>query len=244
MSKHHRAKCTLLAAVAALAVSISMAQEPGRDHHRDRDEHHGYVLDQRYHHNRYYPPRGFVMHTLPRGFITIRRPGGAFFFSDGIWYGRRGTDFVVVAPPVGLTVGVLPLGYSTVWVRGVPYYYANDVYYTQGPDGYAVVDSPNDADVSTAPPPGAPPQAASQPPSAAGPDAAGPDDFFIYPKNGQSDAQQATDRYECHRWGTTQTGFDPTQPSGGVAPQLAPQKRADYRRAMSACLEARGYTVR
>jgi hypothetical protein len=40
MSKHHPAQCTLLAAVAAPAVSISMADErsPGGE------DHHGYVL--------------------------------------------------------------------------------------------------------------------------------------------------------------------------------------------------------
>jgi Family of unknown function (DUF6515) len=247
MSKHHLAQCTLLAAVAALAVSISMAQEHGRDHW-DRDDHHGYVLDQRYHHDRYYPPRGFVAHALPRGFITIRHPGGPFFFSDGIWYSQRGGDFLVVAPPAGLTVGVPPLGYTTVWVRGMPYYYANNVYYTQGPGGYTVVDPPNDADIATAPPPGgpppgAPPQRAYPPPSARG-TGAGAEDFFIYPKNGQSEELQAKDRYECYHWAATQTGFDPTQPSGGVPPPRASQKRADYRRAMSACLEARGYTVK
>jgi Family of unknown function (DUF6515) len=222
-----------------------MAQEPRRDDHRDG---HGYVLDQRYHHNRYYPPHGFVVHELPPGFITIRRSGGEFFFSDGVWYSRRDADFRVVAPPVGLAIGVLPPGYSTVWVHGVPYYYANDVYYTQGPDGYAVVAPPNDADIATAPPPGGappgtPPQGAPPPPSA-GSQGAAAEDFFIYPKNGQPDEQQAKDRYECHRWAATQTGFDRAQPSGGVPPQLASQKRSDYRRAMSACLEARGYTVK
>ncbi|MDB6088354.1 MAG: hypothetical protein JWN85_1138 [Gammaproteobacteria bacterium] len=236
MSKHCLPQCTLLAVVGALALSISMAEERPPDH-RDREEHRGYVLDQRFHHNRYYPPHGFVVHALPRGFLTVRRPYGEFFFSDGIWYRRRGPDFLVVTPPVGLTIGTLPPGYSTVWVHGVPYYYANDVYYTQGPDGYAVVDPPSEGEIVTTPP-GAPP------PPAAGSAGGEAEDFFIYPKNGQSDAQQAADRYQCHRWGTTQTGFDPTQPTGGVPPQQAAQKRAEYRRAMSACLEARGYTVK
>jgi hypothetical protein len=238
MSKQHLAQCTLLAAVAALAVSISMADERPRDY-REREDHHGYVLDQRFHHNRYYPPHGFVVHALPRGFVTIRRPDGEFFFSDGAWYSRRGPDFLVIAPPPGVAIAALPLGYTTVRVRGRPYYYANDVYYTQGPDGYVVADPPSESDVVTTPPPGAPP-----PGTPGGGPNTGAEDFFIYPKNGQSDAQQAADRYECHRWAATQTGFDPTQPSGGVPPQQASQKRADYRRAMSACLEARGYTVK
>lgn len=48
MSKHHLAQCTLLAAPAALTVSVSMADERSRDH-REREEHRGYVLDQRFH---------------------------------------------------------------------------------------------------------------------------------------------------------------------------------------------------
>lgn len=38
-------------------------------------------------------PRGFVVYALPRGFVTFRRPGGEIFFSDGIWYSRRGRTF-------------------------------------------------------------------------------------------------------------------------------------------------------
>lgn len=61
---------------------------------------------------------------------------------------------------------------------------------------------------------------------------------------GQSQEQLAKDRYECHRWATSQTGFDPTQPGGGVSPSANPSRRRDYARAMTACLQARGYAVR
>jgi hypothetical protein len=70
------------------------------------------------------------------------------------------------------------------------------------------------------------------------------DNLFVYPKNGQAADQQARDRYECHRWAADQTAFDPTRSAGGVAPEAAMAKRADYLRAQQACLEARGYTVR
>jgi hypothetical protein len=115
---------------------------------------------------------------------------------------------------------------------GVQYYYANEAYYRYYPDrgGYEVVAPPEGQ--------GAPPgsgASAAPPPS---------DNIFIYPKNGQSDDQQARDRYECHRWAADQTAFDPTRPAGGVSPEAAAAKRADYMRAQQACLEARGYTVR
>lgn len=34
---------------------------------------------------------------------------------------------------------------------------------------------------------------------------------FIYPSKGQSQDQQNRDRYECHSWAVSQTGFDPTR---------------------------------
>jgi hypothetical protein len=70
------------------------------------------------------------------------------------------------------------------------------------------------------------------------------DRFFIYPREGQSEEQQARDRYECHIQTVVQTGWDPTQPVGAVAEVYKNQKRSDYERAIGACLDARGYTVK
>ena len=64
---------------------------------------------------------------------------------------------------------------------------------------------------------------------------------IAYPRNGQSDQQQATDKFQCHTWAKGQTGFDPTnQSSSGATGGV----RENYGRAMAACLDARGYTVR
>ena len=41
---------------------------------------------------------------------------------------------------------------------------------------------------------------------------------YVYPSAGQSEQQQAKDRYECHQWAVTQSGFDPS-----TAPPLAAQ---------------------
>jgi hypothetical protein len=136
---------------------------------------------------------------------------------------------------------------------------------------------------------------------------------YFYPQQGQSEAQQDRDRYECYLWASRQTGFDPSRriaprearaavvpardpnadiaaagatgavigaiaaPPGDTgkgaligavagamlgavaanaeaksAPAAQPariggryeQEAAEYRRAMSACLEGRGYSVR
>ncbi len=66
-------------------------------------------------------------------------------------------------------------------------------------------------------------------------------DIIAYPRNGQNDQQQATDKFQCHDWAKGQTGFDPTsQSSSGASANV----RAAYGRAMAACLDGRGYTVR
>jgi hypothetical protein len=187
----------------------------------------GQVLDGRYNHGRYYPPVGTVRPALPEGYRPYYRGGNPYYFSGGIWYAPRGPGFIVVAPPPGLVISVLPPYYSTVWLGGAPYYYADNVYYSWQPDqnGYAVVDPPDNADAPSPPP-----------------DGGAQNDLMIYPKNGQTKEQQAADQYECHNWARGQTGYDPTQPGGGVSgnPDAA---RNGYDRAMSACLQGRGYQV-
>jgi opacity protein-like surface antigen len=67
--------------------------------------------------------------------------------------------------------------------------------------------------------------------------------LHLEPKNGQSEQQQWSDRYDCHRWARGQSGFDPTQQAAGAPPNESSAKADEYRRAMTACLESRGYTV-
>ena len=74
---------------------------------------------------------------------------------------------------------------------------------------------------------------------------AGPDgDWVLEPRNGVSSVQTAKDRYECDIWAVDKTGFDPTQDGGGVPPEVAPGKRADYLRAEAACFQGRGYIMK
>ena len=127
--------------------------------------------------------------------------------------------------PWAVIVPVLPLYYQTVWIGGYPYYYSDGVYYAPTPRGYMIVDRP-EGEASTV----APAQAAS----------ASGGQMFVYPRNGQSEKQMADDRYQCHRWAVGQTGFDPTNLSGSPSSR----GRADYQRAMAACLDGRGYTAK
>jgi hypothetical protein len=124
---------------------------------------------------------------------------------------------------LGLYFATLPYYYSTYYWGGVPYYYADNVYYRW--------DDSAGQYQTVSPPPGLQSQGAA---------GQGPSDLIAYPKNGQSPEQAAKDKFECYKWATAQTGFDPTQPGGGAAPG----NRADYFRAQAACLEGRGYSVK
>lgn len=169
------------------------------------------------------PPVGPPLRALPPGTRTYRFADAPYFYHDGFWYRRGGPGYIVTRPPRGAFITVLPPFFSTVWIGGTRYYFADDIYYRWDPVRRVyMVSDPGGDDTTT--------------------DTT--DDLFIYPKNGQSEEEQATDRYECHRWASDQTNFDPTRSGGGVDDSERTAKRADYQRAQTACLEARGYSVR
>lgn len=183
-------------------------------------------FDKRFDHNRSYPKEGLRIDRLPQRRHPIRYHDRSYFYFSGTWYLPSGPSYVVVRPPVGIVVPVLPPFYTTIWFSGVPYYYANDVYYVWRPDlsGYEVTEPPTDI--------------SSQPPPLVA------DELYIYPSEGQSEEKQAEDRYACHRWGVEQSKYDPTQPPSNLPVNQLSRMREDYQRAMKACLEGRGYSVR
>jgi len=184
-----------------------------------------YELDKRYRHNHYYPRRGYRIKKLHSGYRTVHYHNKRYYHYHGSWYYYTGGYYVVIRPPIGLTLAFLPAFYTTIWVGGIPYYYANDVYYTWSPEERVYV-------VSEPPPESEEVERTEY-----------SDRLFVYPKRGQSQQQQADDRYQCHEWATDQTNFDPTHNDGDVPESKYESKRADYNRAMKACLEARGYSV-
>ncbi len=241
-----RAWIATIAVALALAVGTASADPPRGGPHERFEPRGGYEgrggfdrprpgfdhFDGRFGQRRYYPERGYYFRDIPRERFVVR---GGYYYSGGIWYAPRGPGFVVVGAPVGVFVPVLPAYYTTVWYSGIPYYYANDTYYQWVPEQnqYVVVAPPGDESAAQMQPP--PPPAQQAAPGA---------DLYIYPKNGQSEEQQANDKFECHKWAHDQSGFDPTQFGGGVAPEQNASARAAYNRAMGACLEGRGYTVK
>jgi hypothetical protein len=76
--------------------------------------------------------------------------------------------------------------------------------------------------------------------------------IFVYPRQGQSEELQAKDRYECHGWAVSQVWREPRKISVDewtlIIKSMQEDQRnrmlSDYQRAMAACLDGRGYTMK
>jgi hypothetical protein len=216
--------CLVLAVLGIMVLGltqIAQAQERGGAHHQQ-------YRDARYQHNHDYPARGQFIGSLPRGHREVFYHNTRYHFYGGVWYRPEGRRFRIVAPPFGLFVPFLPPFYTTIWLGSIPYYYANEVYYTPTAGGYAVVEPPQ-GEVSQTPPSTGQTQTGQ---------------MFVYPRQGQSQQKQADDRYACHSWAIEQTNYDPTKPPAGASEAQMIQQTDNYRRAIAACLDGRGYTVR
>lgn len=171
-----------------------------------------------------YPPVGHSIRTLPEKHQIVRVHRHSYRYYDGVFYRPSPQGlFVVVQAPIGARVRHLPAGYISFLIGPRRYFYVNYTYYLWDRDAteYIVVSEPAGAETAVV--------AASE--SVSG-------QIFVYPNRGQSDEQRDRDRYECYVWAVEQTGFDP------AAEDREPDEAGDYRRAMSACLEGRGYTVK
>jgi hypothetical protein len=170
-------------------------------------------------------------------------------------YGWGGWGGFYSGLSLGLALPLVSNGYVSSWYGGSPYYYADDVYYVSNPRrGYRVLspsetvitenyvyESPSPAPVVAAPPTSVAPTPSymrETPSTVTKAPAAASAQLYAYPKNGQTATQSTFDRIECERWGSGQTGYAPGQ-SADDSP-----RKGDYQRAVSACLEGRGYSVR
>ena len=218
--------------LSALVIALGVAGLCSEAHGQERFALHGprVVLDARYHHDRYYPPRGYLVEQLPVGSVGVSFGPAQYFFHAGVWFHPVGARFEVVTPPIGIVVPLLPPGYVSLTIGGTSYYYANGVYYTPASGaGYIVVAPPLGAD--TAQPleivGATPPAAAASSVSVASPSVREP---IVYPRNGQKAAQTDVDLKQCRQW-------------AGAQPS-ASENASVFDRAIDACLDGRGYTVR
>lgn len=255
-----------LGAAVALAAALLFASVPAVSSAQGHEHEHGGFGGHQGHYDEgrngghYGPPRyaghwgGREHYAVPEHWVGMHphwegprggywaRPWGPRWVPHtwgGGYYGGRFWPHVYLGWDFPWFLAALPIGYSTYWWGGVPYYYWQGVYYNWSPDydQYVVTDPPpisgGDASEAAAPAQGAP---------AAGGDDRGAMSLFVYPKQGQSDQQTQSDRYQCHQWAVGQTGFDPTNTANGS--QAATATPENYKRAVTACLEARGYSVK
>jgi hypothetical protein len=228
----HKSALLVLSLSALLSFSAYADRDSLDRHERNVRSEHKFVpapnvrVDRRYDHNHSYPKIGHTIPRLPERRHPIHYKNRDYFYFSGTWYLPSGPNFTVVVPPIGIVVPILPPFYTTVWFGDIPYYYANNIYYVWRPDlnGYQVTNPPKV-------------ESQAEPTYMA-------EELFIYPKQGQSEQQQADDRYACHRQSVEQTGYDPTEPPTGLSTEMLSQKREDYHRSMMSCLEGKGYSVR
>ena len=134
----------------------------------------------------------------------------------------------------GLIIGgVLGWGLAPRYYYPPAYSYPPRVYYYPPPAYYY-----------PPPPPPAPAESYYPPTNESAQTAPSGGQLFIYPRQNQSLQKQEDDRQACHDWAVNQTSFDPSKPPGSTPDNQAIQKSEDYFRAISACLDARGYSVR
>jgi hypothetical protein len=211
----------MTALVLSLALALPLAAAADR---RDGPSHHTRA-SVHYH-------VGDHVRYLPRGHVRLSVGLGSYYYYGGTYYRWHGPDYVVVGAPLGARVHVLPRGYVTFGVGPRRYFFVDSTYYLWEPQAreYVVVQEPDGAEQAMA--------NAKSESSGSAEQGSGSGEVFAYPNRGQSDEQSDRDRYECHLWAADQSGYDPTYSDQPAA------KNDDYRRAMTACLVARGYTVR
>lgn len=167
---------------------------------------------------------GHQVERLPRDHFRVSVRGKPYYYHQGVYYSKGARGYVVVGAPLGARVRSLPAGYVSFGIGSRRYFHFNSTYYLwdQKNRDYVVVEKPTGTDKALT----------------KGTEVASAAELFVYPRNGQSEELRDQDRYECHRWARGQTGFDPSDNTSQQS--MAP----DYRRAISACLEGRGYTVK
>ena len=197
-------------------------RNPGRvpKHHHETYRYHTHYLAPI---RRHYHPVGFNLMVLPHSYIRIYVHGLPYFYWSGIYYRHYSRGYVVVNAPIGAFVRILPVGFIAFSIGVSTYYYVNDTYYLwdEEIESYRVVNKPNGADEAI--------------------ENETADRLYVYPKQDQSEEQQAKDRYACHRWAVKESNVDPTLDE---EEDISRDDKHNYRRAITACLEGRDYTVK
>jgi hypothetical protein len=168
---------------------------------------------------------GYRIHILPHGFISFSIGGLSYYYASGNYYRDYSGYYEVVQPPIGAVISVPPPGYRIIYIDSHQYYLSGGVYYVWDNvrRGYRVV---------------SPPEVINETSEELPETLESSLNLFVYPKAGQGENERANDRHDCHLWAVGETDTDPTLDQSSTE-----LERSDYKRAITACLEGREYTV-
>ncbi|MBF0593586.1 MAG: hypothetical protein HQL22_01315 [Candidatus Omnitrophica bacterium] len=133
--KNNKRNTMILAAVCLAGLSLAGATSSyawERDHHGDRHYYH--------YHDR--PSFGMRLSFIGDDVITVRSGRTSYYYYDGLYYNRAGSDYVLIPPPIGVVVTSIPPDFHPVVINGVTYFTDNGTYYVYTRYGYQVVPPP------------------------------------------------------------------------------------------------------
>jgi hypothetical protein len=229
-------KKILMALMVTSLVAVTAEAEAGGWHGGYHGGYHGY-------HGGYYGGSNFWWGAAFGAALTV-----PFYYAysrsydTGPYYYYNSAPTVYVNPPVYVQS-------QPVYVNPPVYVQSQPVYVQSQPNYVVAAPQPRNtapqapAGVTELGPAngGTPPTVAlANPQELAPPQPAQSGKWFVYPGKGQSPARLAADRSQCNAWAVGESGFDPDL-KVHRNPETGPN---DYGRALSACLEGRGYTVR
>jgi len=161
--------------------------------------------------------------------------GSNYFYRDGRYYRYQSGRYLSVNAPIGARVSFLPTSAVSISYGNHRYFRVGLTWYLGHNNYYEVIERPPvvvERQVIVQEP-----QYSEQASYETSYDEQRVQ-LVIYPANGQSENQQDRDNYECYRWSRDESSYDPTEPYQDL------NNKEVYIRAMTACMESRGYTVR
>ncbi|MEM7358913.1 MAG: DUF6515 family protein [Pseudomonadota bacterium] len=210
---------------AARAAEIRHSHGITRDHVRHRPQsykHRQHRREDRIDHRRderlerYVKLRvGMRLLSLPPRYVPMTVGATVYYYDDGVYLVKKGSEFVVVSGPIGARVAILPYGFRSFYVGPRRYFFANHTYYVYVAETskYEVVEAPGDAPKDIA-----------------------DTTLQITPMQGQSAAKLEQDKLDCHQAAITESKFDPL-----ATRHAAESQHIGYNTALGSCLGERGY---
>ena len=151
-----------------------------------------------------------------------------YLFHAGIFYRQIGDELIIVNAPDGLIIDSLPHSNSIVVINDRRYYVVNGTYFIKVKSGYKVTKKPATIIIMDS----------DEIDESSSENIVLEEDDIITTSssNNTKNKSKDDDSYECHRWGVSQSGYDPT---------LKQTKEDDgaekiYKKSKKACMTIRG----